>query len=112
MIELIVLNYLSDTLDVPVFVEEQIKKTDKYVLIEKIGGNAKNHINYATIAIKSHANTLLEAAVLNEKVKEAMENIISLNTVSKSELNTDYNFTNTTKKQYRYQAVYDLVFYI
>lgn len=30
--------------------------------------------------------------------------------ISKAKLNSDYNYTDTTTKSYRYQAVYDLVF--
>ena len=53
---------------------------------------------------------MYKAAELNEKVKAAMERLIELDSVSKCELNTDYNFTDTDKKQYRYQAVFDVVY--
>ena len=55
--------------------------------------------------------TLLQAAELNEQVKDAMEDIVELDSISQAELNTDYNFTDTQTKRYRYQAVYDLVFF-
>lgn len=112
MIESIVLDYLSKKLDEPCFMEEQLGKLDKYVLIEKTGGGEENHLQFASIAVSSHAATLIEAAQLNKKVKDAMKNIISLNSVSKCKLNSDYNFTDPTKKQYRYLAVFDLVFFI
>ena len=54
---------------------------------------------------------MYEAAVLNERVKKAMDDIAVLSNVSKSELNSDYNFTDTTKKEYRYQAVYDITYF-
>ena len=41
-----------------------------------------------------------------------MDGIIELDCITSCELNTDYDFTNTNKKKYRYQAVYDLVFYL
>ena len=109
LIEEIVLNYLTNELDVFVGMQEP-EKTDKYVLIEKTGSSRTDYVNSATLAIKSHANSLHDAAVLNEEVKKAMDNIIALNEISKVKLNTDYNFTDTTKKKYRYQAVYDLVY--
>ena len=31
--------------------------------------------------------------------------------ISRVQLNSDYNFTDTAQKRYRYQAVYDLTFY-
>ena len=46
---------------------------------------------------------------LNEAVKDAMDNFIEEVQVSKSSLNSDYNFTDTQSKTYRYQAVYDII---
>ena len=40
-----------------------------------------------------------------------MEDLADLDEVSACRLNSDYNFTDTTTKHYRYQAVFDLVFY-
>ena len=49
--------------------------------------------------------------VLLEKTGSSRENYInSATAVLSSKLNSDYNFTDTTKKSYRYQAIYDLVF--
>lgn len=110
MIEMIVLNYLETALEVSVFMEKPEKEPETYVLIEKTGSSTEDFINSATIAIQSYAGTLFLAAELNEKVKKAMDNIIVLEDISKSKLNTDYNYTDTTKKKYRYQAVYDLVY--
>ena len=54
---------------------------------------------------------MYEAAALNEKVKAAMKRIIERDEISRSTLNSDYNFTDVTTKKYRYQAVYDLKYY-
>ena len=111
MIEQIVLNYLKDKLKISVYTEEQTTKEVEYIVVSKTGGNERNHIGYATVAIQSYSNTKYNASVLNERVKEAMRKITELDSISKQNLNSDYDFTNPTKKQYRYQAVYDLVFY-
>lgn len=110
MIEKIVLDYLKSILDIPVYMEVPDKEPNKYVLIEKTGSSAENYINSATFALQSYAESLYLAAELNEKVKTAMDNIIILDSISKSDLNSDYNFTDTTKKKYRYQAVYELFY--
>ena len=55
--------------------------------------------------------SLYEAAVLNDKVKEAMRDIVKLPSVSSCELNSDYNFTYTAMKAYRYQAVFVITYY-
>lgn len=109
MIEKIILDYLSKNLSAPVSMEVQQGQTD-FVVIEKTGSSADNHIDSATIAVQSYGRTMYKAAELNEKVKAAMERLIELDSVSKCELNTDYNFTDTDKKQYRYQAVFDVVY--
>lgn len=112
MIEKIILDYLNSKLSVPAYMEipEEKNRPKRFVLLEKTSGGEENHISSAILAIQSYAESLYEAAVLNEAVKAAMREAIVLNTVSKAKLNTDYNFTDTTKKQYRYQAVYDLVY--
>lgn len=116
MIELIVLNYLKLKLNVPV-VMENIKE-DEYVLIEKTGSGLSNHIKNTTFAIQSYSNSLYNAALLNEEVKKAMigdgittNGIVEDENICSCELNTDYNFTDTTTKHYRYQAVFDVVNY-
>lgn len=111
MIEIIVLEYLNKHLDVPVYMENPEKKQKRYIILEKTSSKKENYINSATIAIQSYAESLFEAAKLNEIVKGFMDEIISLDTISKVKLNSDYNYTDTTKKQYRYQAVYDLVYF-
>ena len=110
MIEKIVLEYLKVALTVPVYPEKPDKAPDRYVLIEKTGGSSENFVYSDTIAIQSYAESLYEASKLNEEVKKAMSKIVSLDSVGKAKLNTDYNFTDTAKKKYRYQAVYDLTY--
>lgn len=110
MIEKIVEDYLKSVLDIPVHMEKPEEEEMRYILVEKTGSSSENQINSATIAIQSYAESLYEAAMINEKVKEAMIDIIYHEDVSKSSLNSDYNFTDTTKKKYRYQAVFDLFY--
>lgn len=109
MIEAIVRDYLKSALDVPVELEK-LTTAEEYVLIEKTGSGKENHINSATFAIQSYSTSLYKAAELNERVKEAMDAMACDTDISKAKLNSDYNYTDTTTKSYRYQAVYDLVF--
>lgn len=111
MIEKIILDYLTDELTEPVYMEEPEAKPVTFVLIEKTGGGKTNHISSATIAVQSYAPSLYEAAALNERVKAAMENAITMDEIVKVTLNSDYNYTNTASKRYRYQAVFDVIFY-
>lgn len=114
MVELIVLNYLKDELTVPCAMQEPANKTpgnDRFVVLEKTGSSKTNHIYTATFAIQSYAPTLYEAAQLNEEVKSAMYDIITLDEITRVSLISDYAFTKESTKQPRYQAVFELTHY-
>lgn len=111
MIETIVKNYLDDALDVSVFLEVPLNPPETYIVIEKTGSSTENHIITAMLAIQSVAGSMYEAAELNEYVKEAMENIVELGEIGRCDCNSDYNYTDTRLKNYRYQAVFDIVYY-
>ena len=111
MIEAIVRNYLKEKLSVEVHMEEPENIPDRYVIVEKTGGGKSNGLKSATLAIKSYAQSLADACLLNEEVKLALEDIDTQDPISKAELNADYNFTDTETKRYRYQAVYDFLYY-
>ena len=116
MIEKIVLDYLSAALTVgsttiPVLMETPEQPTpQQYVVIEKTGSSVINRVPTANIAIQSCAKTLLDAATLNERVKTAMEEIAALAAVGSCHIDTDYNFTDTSTKTYRYQAVFRITY--
>lgn len=112
MIEDTVLSHMEDKLDVYVGLEVPDEDApSKYVIIEKTSSSRVNHIDTATFAFKSYAPTMYEAAELNEAVKEAADSLIENDLISKAALNSDYNFTDTTKKGYRYQAVYNITYH-
>ncbi|MGQ7553943.1 hypothetical protein ACTGUJ_02610 [Streptococcus suis] len=111
MIEVITLNFLTEYLSVPVYTEHQEDMPERFVIFEKTSGGKKNHLNQATLAIQSYGQSLEEAAFLNEEVKTVVEKMIGLPSISKVELNSDYNFTDTETKRYRYQAVVDFIYF-
>lgn len=111
MIEKIILDYLDQELSVPVYMERPENPPGQYVLIEKTGSGKRNQIYDATLAIQSYAPSMYEAAALNETVKDAMESAVTLGDISRVSLNSDYNFTDTAMKQYRYQAVFNITHY-
>lgn len=116
MIELTVLDYLKSNLKEKVCTE--YSSDSEFVLIEKTSGGKSNCVSNATIAIQSYSSSLFNAAKLNEHVKEVMlgdgsnkYGIIELDCITKCELNSDYNYPDTTNKRNRYQAIFDLVYY-
>jgi hypothetical protein len=110
MIEMIICNYLSTKLDCQVLPEKPKRPFGRMVFVERTGGNGR-FIRNTTIAIQSYGTSMYEAAELNEEVIRAMESIWELNEVVKVDLNQNYNFTDTTTKEYRYQAVFDVKHY-
>jgi hypothetical protein len=110
MIAKTLLDYLSNALDVPVVMEAP-EQTSGYVLIDQTGSSRTNHITTTTLALQSYGATLYEAMLLNKEVEEAMDGFAELGEVTRVELETDYNFTNTATKQYRWQAVYNITHY-
>lgn len=116
MIEKIVLDYLSESLTVPVYVEKPKNPKPsnnplKFVVIEKTGSSSENHLYSSLIAVQSYAGSVLEAAELNCEIIEKMMDLVQLDEVTKVVLNSDYNFTDTSTKQPRYQAVFDIYHY-
>lgn len=109
MQELIIFNYLKEHLGVTVSFENC--NEDEYVLIGKSGSNEDDYITSATFFIQSYSTSRYKASMLNEKVKELMDDLVKLDEISFSRLNNDYDYTDTSLKKYRYQAVYDVGFF-
>lgn len=111
MIEITVKNHFDSVLSVPVYMEKPETAPVEYVLMEKTGSGRSNRLSSSTFAFQSYAASMYEAALLNELVKAAADNLVTLDKIASVRLNSDYNFTDTTTKQYRYQAVYDIKHY-
>lgn len=111
MIETIVLTALSNQLSVPIYMEAPEQKPASYVVLQKTGSRRVNRLDSATFAVQSVAETLYDAASLNELVKAVMDHLPYLTeAVFSSALDSDYNFTDTDTKQRRYQAVYIITY--
>ena len=115
MIEETVLQYLQEKLNaldppVPVYMERPEDLPAKYVILEKTGSGVENYIYSATFAVQSYAPSLYEAAVLNDTVKSYMENMPDERDVGACDCNSDYNFTDPETRDYRYQAVFDIIY--
>lgn len=114
LIEKVINDYLNNLEDglAPSYTEMPKTFPGKCYLIEKTGDTRTDHVNRATVAIQSYGGSLYEAMVLNEALKDIMLNdLIQLNEVAGVKLNSDYNYTDTTTKRYRYQAVFSITYY-
>lgn len=109
IIEKQIRDYLSTALSVPVYIEVPRNPESSYVSIQRTGSQGANRLRTATLAIQSIAETLYDAAVLNESVRTALDGA-SIEDVFRIELDSDYNFTDETTKKRRYQAVYKITY--
>ena len=86
--------------------------TGDFCVVEKTGSSYNNKIFSATIAIQSYSDSLYGASQLNEVVKGIMlYNLLEEDEIGSVDLNSDYNYTDSETKRYRYQAVYDITHY-
>lgn len=108
IIEKTVLDYLTPLTTTPVYTETPENPTGEYIIIEKTGERMNNQVWGATIAVQSHADSLYDAAELNEEVTSLMLAITQDEDISKCDLTGSHNFTNPRTKKYRYQAVFEL----
>ena len=114
MIEKIIFDYLNSLTGLSAKAYTEMPKTvpNKMYLIEKTGSSVDNRITTSTVAIQSYGDTLYDAITLNEDLITAMlDGLITLDSVSGVYLNSDYNFTDTATKRYRYQAVFVITHY-
>ena len=114
MIEETLYDFLSAKMSAPVYTEIPKSAPLKFYLIEKTGGSETNFVKRATVAIQSYGTSLYEAASMSETLKEtilAANGLVTLDNIVSVRLSSDYNFTDTTTKRYRYQAVFEIVHY-
>lgn len=106
MIEIVILDHLKTKLTESVSLERPEPLLPTYVLIDKIGSSEENQLKTSTFAFQSIAPSLYESASLNERVKTAVKSLIERSEIASVGLNSDYNFTDTQTKEYRYQALF------
>lgn len=110
MIETIIKNYLEAEQALPVLLVQR-PDVSEYYLIERTGGSEVNRIRTSTLVVQSYAETKQKAAEMNEEVIRLMLDAVKLDDVASVDLNSNYDFTDTSLKRYRYQAYFDIVHY-
>lgn len=111
-IESAVISYLRSALDTDaVYAEVPEKPSGEYYVVDKTGSKTANRITSSTVAIQTYGSSKLRASEMNEDVKTAMDGFSVLDEIGSCRLNSDYNFSNTAKRQHRYQSVWDITHY-
>ena len=111
MIELTVKDFLEQSLTVPVYFELPEDPPDTFLVLKKGDSSRDNLLDAAMFVADSYGPSLWEAAKLNELVKEALDDLIHLPSISASRRAGDYPAFDTINKRYRYQAVQNITYY-
>lgn len=115
MVENLVIEYLNNHEDIafPAYGDTPKSPRDGdfcYYLVEKTGSTNRDRIHTAQVTIQSYGTSKAQAAGMNEGMIGVMLGLTSLPAVSACRLNSDYDFTDTAKRRYRYQAVFDITY--
>lgn len=103
--------YLERVLDVPVYMgEEPASKPSEYIVLQTLDNGRTNYIDAVTFNIISYSTSLQKAAELNNKVKEAMYNIVTLSNVSHSDCGGGGQAIDTSTKRHAYECVFNLFY--
>lgn len=111
-IEIFLLNYFNDKLDTPVYLEKPNGLAQPFVVIDVTGVRRTSlGVYFCTVALQSYSHSKYEAEELNRAVMEAAEHLRDCMEIGGASLDTYTPFNDITRKIYRYQAVYNIVFY-
>lgn len=111
MIELTVKEHLEQHLDAPVYFEFPEDAPDYFVVLKKEGNPRENQLDSAMLVVDSYGPSLLAAAMLNETVKTALDDLVQLPQISASRRGGDYPAFDTKNKRYRCKAVQNITYY-
>lgn len=110
-IEILVLQTLSGVLTAPVYAELPPEPPAAFYVIDKLSDRETDRIRTAAFALQAYGPTKLEAARLSARGAEAIAALLALPEIASARLENEYPFADTRTKSYRYQAVFDIVYY-
>lgn len=110
MIERKVIEYLIKKTGIPTYAEKPNKNPDEYIVIKNIDNGRTDCIDAVTISIMSYAQTLDNALALNQKVKNAMYDIVALENISKCKLGGGGQRIDTQSKTYAYESIFNIYY--
>lgn len=112
MIETYLKEYFEDKLDVPVCLEKPDGLIRPFVVIDVTGIRKLGAGVYsATVALQSYSHSKYEAEQLNKTVMRAADELVERMEIGSASFDTSTPFNDLSRKMYRYQAVYIIVFY-
>lgn len=108
LIEKTIRDYLHDKIqNIPIEVEEPTDES-KYIVFRVIDRGKEDLINAVTVEFFCYGKSKLEAAMLDEELRTAMENIVELDSIFSSKLGGGSDNYDEDLKIYRYRSYFNL----
>lgn len=110
-IEQVVIDYISDRLDVPVYAEVPNPRPEQFVIVERTGGPHKTiGMDQPLMAIQAWSTTRANAAQLAYQVDAVIFDLQDEDgRVTYVDRNSMYNYPDEDSGTPRYQMVYDMM---
>lgn len=110
IIETIVLDYLTANLSVPAATEIPTGDFTDCVVFRVTDRDKRNHLEMATLEFESFSTSKYNAAVIDEELRQVMEEIVELNEISASKFGGGNDEIDSTLKRYKYRSFFNLYF--
>lgn len=110
LIEKTIRDYLLDKIsNVPVEVEQPTNKS-KYIVFRVVDRGKENQINEVTIEFYCYGASKLEAATLDQELRNAMENIVILDSIFSCKIGGGNDNYDDDLKKYRYRSYFNITY--
>jgi hypothetical protein len=111
-IEIFLKDYFNEKMDTPAYLEKPNGLTMPFIVIDVTGVREMSPgVYFATVALQSYSHSKYEAEELNRAVMDVAEHLRDCMEIGGASLDTYTPFNDLVRKIYRYQAVYNIVFY-
>ena len=111
MIETTILDYLQLVLNTEhIYLETPKNAPSSYVVFQIVERTRTNMIDAVTVRLWSYGKSKIEAATLDELVREAMFNITDIVDISSSSLGGGSDDYDTSLNRYRYSSYFNITF--
>lgn len=111
IIESLIRTYLCEKLNMDrIYPETPNDISGNMIIYRVIERGLENYLNSVTVEFFSYADSKLEAAELDESLREAMLAFCELDAISASQLGGGSDDMDSTLKKYRYRAYFNIYY--
>lgn len=93
-----------------VFLETPKSFSGDFVVLQIVDRSQENHVDAVTAAIYSYADSKLDSATLDERVRKAMEDFDEVTDISSCRISGGNDAPDTALKKYRYRSYFNITY--